>query len=91
MSMAFLANLLNESKNFDPSQDFFWRENGLYAARRLLSIVWLCTAISRKVVGKSARDNPEGYCGFSSLFFKEISKNVKRGYGRMFASAKEKQ
>jgi len=22
------------------------------------------TAISRKVVGKSARDNPEGYCGW---------------------------
>ena len=30
------------------------------------------TAVSRKVVGKSARDNPERYCGvvFSSLFFK---------------------
>ena len=32
------------------------------------------TAISRKVVGESARDNPERYCGsvLSSLFFKEI-------------------
>ena len=28
---------------------------------------------------------------FSSLFFKEISKNGKRGHGRMFASAKGKQ
>ena len=28
---------------------------------------------------------------FSSLFFKEISNNGKRGHGRMFASAKGKQ
>ena len=51
------------------------------------------TAISRKVVGKSARDNPERYCGwfYGSLFFKEISNNGKRGRGRMFASAKGKQ
>ena len=32
------------------------------------------TAIARKVVGESARDNPERYCAsvLSSLFFKEI-------------------
>ena len=35
---------------------------------------FLYTAISRKVVGQSARDNPERYCGLflSSLFFKEV-------------------
>ena len=32
------------------------------------------TAVSRKVVGKSARDNPKRYCGWfnSTLFSKEI-------------------
>ena len=51
------------------------------------------TAVSRKVVGKSARDNPERYCGwfFGLLVFKEISKNGTRGHGLMFASAKGKQ
>ena len=52
------------------------------------------TAISRKVVGKSARDNPERYCGWvvlSSLFFKEIQEIGKRGHGHMSASAKGKQ
>ena len=51
------------------------------------------TAISREIVGKSARDNPEWYCGwfFSKLFSKEISNNGKRDHGRMFASAKGKQ
>ena len=29
-----------------------------------VSKVLLYTAISRKVVGKSARDNPERYCGW---------------------------
>ena len=35
---------------------------------------FLYTAISRKVVGQSVRDNPERYCGLflSSLFFKEV-------------------
>ena len=32
---------------------------------------------------------PKGRVAFSSLFFKEISNNGKRGHGRMFASAKE--
>ena len=52
------------------------------------------TAIWRKVVGKSARDNPERYCGWvvlSSLFFKEIQEIGKRGHGHMSASAKGKQ
>ena len=51
------------------------------------------TAISRKVVAKSARDNPERYCGWFLVhcFFKEISKNGKRSYGHMLASVKGKQ
>ena len=40
-----------------------------------------CTRQSRKVL----------WVVFSSLFFKQISKNGKRGHGRMFASAKGKQ
>ena len=40
-----------------------------------------CTRQSRKVL----------WVVFSSLFFKEISKNGKKGHGRMFASAKGKQ
>ena len=40
-----------------------------------------CTRQSRKVL----------WVVFSSLFFKEISKNGKKGHGHMFASAKEKQ
>ena len=51
------------------------------------------TSISRKVVGKSARNNPERYCGWflDHSFFKEISKNGKRGHRRMLVSAKGKQ
>ena len=52
------------------------------------------TAISREVVGKSARDNSEIkvlWVILSSLFFKEISKNRRRVHGRMFASAEGKQ
>ena len=47
------------------------------------------TAISRKVVGKSARDNPERYCRvvLSLLFFKELWKIRTSDNGRMFASA----
>ena len=30
----------------------------------MLAIAAVYTAISKKVVGKSARDNPEGYCGW---------------------------
>ena len=52
------------------------------------------TAVSRKVVGKSARDNPERYCGWflihcSSKKFERMV--VRRGHGSMFASAKGKQ
>ena len=48
------------------------------------------TAISRKVVGKVRAITPKGvWVVLSSLFFKEIWKNCTRGYGRLFASAKE--
>ena len=54
----------------------------------------LYTAISRKVIGKSARDNPERYCGWfvlSSLVLQwYLKKWHERGHGRIFASAKEK-
>ena len=40
-----------------------------------------CTRQSQKVL----------WVVFSTLFFKEISKNGTRGHGRMFASAKGKQ
>ena len=49
-------------------------------------------AISRKVVGKSARDNPESFnCRWFWLLLEEIWKNGTRGHGRMFPSAKGKQ
>ena len=31
---------------------------------KILPGKYMCTAVSRKVVGKSARDNPERYCGW---------------------------
>ena len=34
----------------------------------MLAIAAVYTAISKKVVGKSARDNPEGYCGWFWVF-----------------------
>ena len=51
------------------------------------------TAISRKVDGKSASDNPERHCGWfwvhcSSEKFERIGT---KGHGNMFASAKGKQ
>ena len=52
------------------------------------------TAISRKVVAKTARSNPEKYCWWfylSSLFLKEIWKNGRKRHGRMFTSAKGKR
>ena len=52
------------------------------------------TAISRKVVGKSARDNPERHCGwFWVLFFfsKKFERIGTKGHANMFASAKGKQ
>ena len=51
------------------------------------------TAISRKVVRKSACDNPEKvlWVVLSSLFFKYICKNGTRGHGIMFAITKGKQ
>ena len=53
----------------------------------------LYTAISRKVVGNSARDNPERHCGwFSVLFFsKKFERIGTKGLGNVFASAKRKQ
>ena len=32
-----------------------------------MAFVAMYTAVSRKVVGKSARDNPESYCGWFCL------------------------
>ena len=53
------------------------------------------TATSRKVVGKSVRDNPEIekalWVVLNSLLFKEVWKNDTRGHGRIFAGAKRKQ
>ena len=54
----------------------------------------LHTTISRKVVGKSARDNPVLkvlWVVLNSLFSKEVWKNDTRGHGCMFAGAKRKQ
>ena len=50
-------------------------------------------AVSRKVVRKSARNNPKRYCEWfkSALFSKEILKNGTRGHRHMFASANGKQ
>ena len=51
------------------------------------------TAISRKVVGKSARDNPERHCGwFWVLFFsKKFERIGTKGHGNVSARAKGKQ
>ena len=55
-------------------------------------LIFLYTAISRKVVGKKHATIPTGIVGgLSSFFFKEIWKNCRRDYGHMFASAKGKQ
>ena len=53
----------------------------------------MSTAISRKVVGKSARDNPDRHCGwFRVLFFsKKFERIGTKGLGNVFASAKGKQ
>ena len=54
--------------------------------------LWPYTAISRKVVGKSSRDNPERYLG--GFEFTVPQKNLKEWHekaGRMFARAKGKQ
>ena len=51
------------------------------------------TAISRKVVEKSERDNPERYgivSGFELTVFQRNWMNDTRGHGCMFASAKGK-
>ena len=51
------------------------------------------TAISRKVVGKSARDNLERYCGWFWVlcFSKKFERIGTKGHGNVFASAKGKQ
>ena len=60
------------------------RELRLLVEVRLKKKNWVVwdTAVSRKVVGKSERDNPERYCGWFSFhcFFKEVSKNGKKGH-----------
>ena len=38
------------------------------------------TTISRRVVGKSTRDNPERYCGWFE--FTSLQRNLKEGHGR---------
>ena len=56
--------------------------------------IYIYTAISRKVVGKGARDNPERHCGFEFSFFfsKEIWKYwYERPHANVFASVKGKQ
>ena len=41
----------------------------------VMIMMMMYTAISKKVVGKSARDNLKRYCGWlSSLFFTEIER-----------------
>ena len=52
----------------------------------------LFTAISRKVVGKSAREQSRKVLSvvLSSLFFKQISKNDAKGHRRLLVSAKGK-
>ena len=51
------------------------------------------TAILRKVVGKSARDNPERHCGWFWVlcFSKKFERICTKGHGNVFASAKGKQ
>ena len=51
------------------------------------------TAISRKVVGKSARNNPERHCGWFLVlcFSKKFERTGTKGHGNVFASAKGKQ
>ena len=53
----------------------------------------LYTAISRKVVGKSARDNPKRHYGWFSVpfFSKKFERIGTRGHGNVFARAKGKQ
>ena len=47
----------------------------------MLAIAAVYTAISKKVVGKSARDNPEGYCvgGFECSV---LQRNLKKWHRR---------
>ena len=49
--------------------------------------------MSRKVVGKSARDNPERHCGWFSVHCssKKFERIGTKGYENVFASAKGKQ
>ena len=53
----------------------------------------MSTAISRKVVGKTARDNPESIVGgFEFSFFsKKFERIGTKGNGNVFASAKGKK
>ena len=58
-----------------------------------IRVGFVYTAVSRKVVGKSARDKPERYCGrfWVHCFLKKVLKNYTRGHGSIVASAKGKQ
>ena len=61
--------------------------------QRCVRFIYSYLAISRKVVGKSARDNPERHCGwFCVLFFSTKFERIgRKGHGNVFASAKGKQ
>ena len=54
---------------------------------------FLNTAISRKVVGKSARYNPERHCGWFCVYCssKKFERIGTKGHENVFASAKGKQ
>ena len=60
--------------------------------RKTSSDMYIYTAISRKVVAKTARNNPEKYCEWcylSSLFLKEIWKNAGKGMDECLRVLKE--
>ena len=47
---------------------FLPRENKIHIFKPPCNVLLLYTANSRKVVGKSARDNPERYCGWFRVY-----------------------
>ena len=55
--------------------------------------IYIYIAISRKVVGKSARDNPERHCGWFKVHCssKKFERIATKGHENVFASAKGKQ
>ena len=61
---------------------WWWRVRSTkYEVQSISSFLYSSTAISRKVVGKSARDNPDRYCGWfwihcSSKKFKRMTRGA---------------